>query len=100
MEIAIEFYIECKVEKEGSITVPIKHFFDIIKEVSDCDIEIEAEDTKINIKVQKSKFMLVGILSKDYPVLPQIKKDDFLLLNLRVLKNLFKKTIFCISEDI
>jgi DNA polymerase-3 subunit beta len=100
LEVAVEFYIEGKVEKEGSITIPIRQFFDIVKEVPDCDIEIRVEDTKIKIKAQKSKFILVGIISEDYPVVPQIKKDESLLLNLQVLKNLFRKTIFCVSKDI
>ena len=100
LEVAIEFYIDGKIEEEGLITIPIKRFFDIVKEVPNCDIEIKVEDTKINIKAQKSKFMLVGILSQDYPVLPQIKKDVFLLLKIQSLKDLFKKTIFCVSKDI
>ena len=100
LEVAIEFYIQGKIEKEGSITIPIKQFFDIVKEVPSCDIEINVENTKINIKAQKSKFMLVGIEPKEYPVLPQTKEDSFLLLNLQILKDLLKKTIFCVSKDI
>lgn len=100
LEIAIEFYIEGRVEKEGSITIPIKQFFDIVKEVSSCDIEINVENTKINIKAQKSKFVLIGIEPKEYPALPQTKEDSFILLNLQILKDLLKKTIFCVSKDI
>lgn len=100
LEVAIEFYVQGKIEKEGSITIPIKQFFDIVKEVPSCNIEINVENTKINIKAQKSKFMLVGIEPKEYPALPQTKEDSFLLLNLQVLKDLLRKTIFCVSKDI
>ena len=101
LEISIEFYIHGKIEEEGSITVPVKQFFDIVKEVPNCDIEINVTDTtKINIKAQKSKFLLVGIEPKEYPVLPQTKENNVLILNLQVLKSLFGKTIFCVSKDI
>ena len=97
LEIAIELFIHGKIEKEGSITVPVKQFFDIVKEVPNCDIEINVTDvTKINIKAQKSKFVLIGIEPKEYPALPQRKEDNVLLLNLQVLKNLLRKTIFCV----
>lgn len=101
LEIAIELFIHGKIEKEGSITIPVKQFFDIVKEVPNCDVEINVTDvTKINIKAQKSKFVLIGIEPKEYPALPQRKEDNVLLLNLQVLKNLLRKTIFCVSKDI
>ena len=101
LEVAIEFYIQGKIEKEGSITVPVRQFFDIVKEVPNCNIEINVLDTKkINIKANKSKFVLIGIESKEYPILPQTKEASTVSLNLQILKSLLKKTIFCVSKDI
>ena len=86
LEIGVTCYIKAEIISEGAITIPAKRFSDIIKEVSDGNIEIKSDETnQINIKANKSKFVLMGIDKKDYPSLPDFQKENIFSLKKQVL---------------
>lgn len=100
LEIGVTCYIKAEIIEEGAITIPAKRFFDILKEVADCNIEIRADETnQINIKANKSKFSLMGIDKKEYPALPLFNKENIFTVKAQVLNSMFKKTIFSVSKD-
>jgi DNA polymerase-3 subunit beta len=101
LEIAVQCYIKGEIVEEGAITIPAKRFADIIKELSsDQEIEVKADDTnQINIKSGKSKFNLMGISPKEYPVIPEFPKDNNIIIKKDVFTSLVKKTIFAVSKD-
>ena len=68
MEMATIHFVSAEVEEEGSITVPMKEFSDIIKNLSD-DKEIHLtldENNKFHIKSGKSKFWVMGMPKSEY----------------------------------
>lgn len=100
LEIGVTCYIKGEIQKEGGITIPAKRFADIIKELPDGDIEIKSDDTnQINIKSQKSKFILMGIEKKEYPALPEFPPENIFSLKKEILNSMIKKTIFAASKD-
>jgi DNA polymerase-3 subunit beta len=101
LETAVQCYIKGEIVKEGAITIPAKRFADIIKELySDQEIEIKADDTnQINIISGKSKFNLMGISQKEYPVIPEFPKDNNVIIKKDILTSMIKKTIFAVSKD-
>ncbi|MDD2524051.1 MAG: DNA polymerase III subunit beta [Endomicrobiia bacterium] len=100
LEIGVTCYIKGEIQKEGGITIPAKRFADIIKELPNGDVEIKADETnQINIKSQKSKFILMGIEKKEYPALPDFPNENVFLLKKEVLNSMLKKTIFAVSKD-
>ena len=71
-----------------------------IKEVSDGNIEIKADETnQINLKAGKAKFTLMGIDKKDYPALPEFQKDKIISVKSSVIASMFRKTLFSVSKD-
>jgi DNA polymerase-3 subunit beta len=101
LEIAVQCYIKGEIVEEGAITIPAKRFADIIKELpSDQEIEIKADDTnQINIKSGKSRFNLMGISQKEYPVIPDFPKDNNIIIKKDAFTSMVKKTIFAVSKD-
>lgn len=100
LEIGVTCYIKAEIISEGAITIPAKRFSDIVKEVAEGNIEIRSDETnQINIKANKSKFVLMGIEKKDYPTLPDFQKENIFSLKTQVLNSMFKKTIFAVSKD-
>ncbi|MDR0618171.1 MAG: DNA polymerase III subunit beta [Endomicrobium sp.] len=101
LEIAVQCYIKGEIVEEGGITIPAKRFADIIKELSpDPEIEIKADDAnQINIKSGKSKFNLMGISQKEFPVLPEFPKDNNIIIKRGIFTSMVKKTIFAVSKD-
>lgn len=100
LETSVSFYIKAEIVEQGSITIPAKRFFDIIKEVVSDEIEIKNIDGDIvNIKAGKSKFVLNGINKKDYPLINEFPQQDHITLNAKNFADMLIKTVYAVSKD-
>ena len=53
LEIGIETYVGCEIEREGSIVVNSRIFGDIIRKLPDAPIYINVDNNRINIKCRR-----------------------------------------------
>ena len=95
MEMATVHYIKAEVVEEGNITVPLKEFTEIIKNLPDGkEINLyTGEHNKFHIKSGKSKFWVMGTPKAEYPALPEIEKEGSITLDPFVLKQIVEKRI-------
>ncbi len=101
MEMATVHFVPSEIEEEGSITVPLKEFSDIIKNLSD-DKEINLqtdENNKMHIKSGKSKFWVMGTPKSEYPAIPEIEQAGKLELDPLLLEQMISKTAFSASTQ-
>ena len=99
LEMATIHYVAAEIEEEGSITVPLKEFSDIVKNLAD-DKEINLfsdENNKFHIKSGKSKFWVIGTPKSEYPAIPEVKKENSLILEPSVFEQMIQKTAFSAS---
>ena len=101
MEIATVHYIKAEVEEEGSITVPLKEFTEIIKNLPDGkEISLyTGENNKFHIKSGKSKFWVIGTPKSEYPPVPEIEKTGSVVLSPLTLQTMIDKTAFSASTQ-
>lgn len=101
MEMATVHYVNAEVEEEGSITVPMKEFSDIIKNLpNDKEINLYSdENNKFHIKSGKSKFWVIGTPKSEYPAIPEIEKNNSVSMDPLELKNMVEKTAFSASTQ-
>lgn len=101
MEMATVHYIPAEVEEEGSITVPMKEFSDIIKNLpNDKEINLFSdENNKFHIKSGKSKFWVIGTPKSEYPAIPEVEKLNSVSLDPLELQNMIEKTAFSASTQ-
>ena len=78
LEIAITNYVTCKIEKEGSITVPAKLLVNFINNLPNKKIEINVKNNIINLKCENYKSNIKGLDSNDFPIIPKIKSEPIL----------------------
>ncbi len=99
MEMATVHYIPAEIEEEGSLTVPMKEFSDIIKNLPDGkEINLyTGENNKFHIKSGKSKFWVIGTAKSEYPAIPEIEKTGSVVLSPLALQNMIDKTVFSAS---
>ena len=101
MEMATIHYLNAEVEEEGSITVPIKEFSEIIKNLPD-DKEINLytdENNKFHIKSGKSKFWVIGTPKSEYPAIPEVERTNSVSLSPLELQDMVVKTAFSASTQ-
>jgi len=86
----------------GSTTILARKLIEIIRELPNDDIEITLDNENfVNIKSKaiNGNYKIKSIPKEDYPVIPEIKKDNIIHLPQQVLKRMIKKTIFAVSKD-
>lgn len=101
LDIGITTTINIKPAITGSITVPAKKFFDIIKELPD------GEDTTITVKKNnlvhietgKNIFKIMGLPKDEFPQLPEFKDKDSITIPQGKLKKMLVMTNFAVSHD-
>lgn len=101
MEMATVHYIPAEIVEEGSITIPLKEFSDIIKNLAD-DKEITLstdENNKCHIKSGKSKFWVIGTPMAEYPAIPTVERQNSIVLEPLVLQKMIEKTAFSASTQ-
>lgn len=101
MEMATVHFVAAEIEEEGSITVPLKEFSDIIKNLAD-DKEIHLqsdENNKFHIKSGKSKFWVMGTPKSEYPAIPQVERAGSVELDPLLLQQIVEKTAFSASTQ-
>lgn len=100
LEIGIETTINVDVILPGRIVISSRILGEIVRKLPDSDIELELKDNNIiNIKCEKSHFKINGLTPDEFPELPQVKKENGIVLCQNKLKEMIRQTIFSISTD-
>jgi len=99
LEIAAVTQIDAQTAGNGSITVPAKQFFEIIKQLPPLNIDLDVNGNKVSIKCDRSRFNIIGLPKEDFPKIPEISKEKSVKLSSGILQNIIKKTLFAVSTD-
>lgn len=100
MELGIETVIEGNVIESGTIALDAKIFFEIVRKLPDNDITIETDPSfKTMITCEKAKFVIIGKSGEDFSYLPEIERNDSLIISQFTLKEVIRQTIFSIADN-
>lgn len=100
LEVGISTTIPVEVVKEGSITIPAKKIYEIVRELPEGEIEITvAKNNAVNIKAGKAYFKIMGLPKEDFPKLPECSEGDGIEVEQAVVKEGLSLTSFAISYD-
>lgn len=100
MELGIETVIDGEIIEKGIIALDAKIFLEIVRKLPDNDITIETDDSfKTTITCEKAKFNIIGKSGEDFSFLPEIEKNDCVMLSQFTLKEVIRQTIFSISDN-
>lgn len=100
MELGIETVVKGDIREEGTIALNAKVFSEIIRKLPDNDIMIETDSSyKATISCEKSVFDIMGRSADEFPSLPVIEKNRFIVLSQFTLKEVVRQTVFSISDN-
>lgn len=100
MEIGIETVINGEVVEKGIIALDAKIFSDIVRKLPDSDITIETDSSfKTTITCEKAKFNIIGKSGEDFSYLPEIERNDSIVVSQFTLKEVVRQTIFSIADN-
>ncbi len=100
MELGIETVIDGEILDKGMIALDAKIFLEIVRKLPDNDITIETNDSfKTTITCEKAKFNIIGKSGDDFSFLPDIERNDSVILSQFTLKEIIRQTIFSIADN-
>lgn len=89
-----------RVLEEGSIAIPARRFFQLIKEITSPQIKISAlASDMVEILAGSSKFKIHSLPKDEFPTLPDLSSATQVNLEASVLKELFFKSSFSAAKD-
>ncbi len=100
MELGIQTIVEGLIAERGIIALESKVFSEIVRKLPDSDIVIETEDNyKTTITCEKSKFTIIGRNYEEFTDIPEIDRQDGIMISQFTLKETIRQTIFSISDN-
>ncbi len=100
MELGIETIIEGNIIEKGIIALDAKIFLDIVRKLPDSDITVEVDNSyKTTITCEKAKFNIIGKSGEDFSYLPQIERNESIMVSQYTLKEVVRQTIFSIADN-
>lgn len=89
-----------EINEEGSITIPAKRFFDIVRDLPEGDVDITVrKNNSISIESQRCFFKLIGLPKDEFPKIPKLHEKESIVIGQQLLKNMLNLTSFAVSHD-
>jgi DNA polymerase III subunit beta len=100
LEVGLRIYVPAEINNTGSITLPSKKLFEILRESGSNYILVEELDNYwVNIKSGASTYNLAGMTSEEFPEFPEYSHDGFVTIDSFYFLELIEKCIFSIANE-
>ena len=98
LEVGSVIVIDAEVEESGKIILAAKNFCDILRMLPDETVLLQCDERNIcKIKSGETDYSLIGTAANEYPELPSLTKFSPVKINLNLLKDMIKRTVFSVS---
>ena len=91
LELATVEYVNAKIKKEGTITVPARLLADFVSNLPKEEIKIITSGEKLTISAGKYKSVINGILADDFPELPTMDEKE--AVSFKIPADIFKESV-------
>ncbi|MDG2049621.1 MAG: DNA polymerase III subunit beta [Myxococcota bacterium] len=100
LEVGLRGRHPAKVEKAGGLTVAAKKLFEIVRELPEEDIALEAtKNSYLDIRCARAHFTLAGTAADEYPTLPDFSPESTVNVPSALLSSMIDRTIYAASVD-
>ena len=92
--------VKAEVSEEGTVTLPVKELGRIVRELADMEVSVESSDSpKATISTRGSVFNVVGMESKEFPPLPELKEQKEFNLERQEIVSMLKSVSYAQSVN-
>jgi DNA polymerase-3 subunit beta len=100
LEVVIKKNVAAEILSPGSLTLPAKILYEIVRESGSENIKIEEKDKNwARIKAGSSMYNLAGTSSEEYPKFPEYNEESLISLPCEIIRELIDKTIFSAAQE-
>lgn len=100
LEVGIKLTIPAQIHEQGSITLPSKKVFEIVRESGSETLKIKEKDNSwVEITSGQSRYNLAGMASDEFPEFPEFDELNLIEMESYNLTDLIEKTSYSIASD-
>jgi len=99
LEVALRSRCEASVGKSGSLTLPAKKLYEIIKALPETDVRIEEDKNGVKVAADRFDSRMQTLPREDFPTLPDASGKARASLPRKALKEMVAKTQFAITGE-
>src|SRR5689334_11197707 len=99
LEVGLRSACEAKIVKAGSVTVPAKKFFEIVRSLTDTEIRVADDKGSVKISADRFDSRLQTLPREDFPALPEWDAAKGTSLPASGLREMVAKTQFAITGE-
>ena len=82
LEVGVNWWSLAKIEKEGEIAVPVRLLSSFLNLLPNKQISLEEKNQSLFIQCDNHQAHIKGFLADDFPIIPQISKEEFIELEI------------------
>ena len=99
LEIGVKQTLSAEILSPGSITLPSRKLFEIIRESDDESLNIKLyENNWVKIEGKSSNYRIAGMPAEEFPSFPEYSEEGLVKLGTDVIEELIEKTSFSIAQ--
>lgn len=99
-EIGLTSYYGATVVTPGEITVGARKLFEMVREIDGDVVNVKVMDNNwVNVTCGKIIYKIPGLSADDFPEVSDVGDLEAITIPCNILKNVFEKTFFAISQD-
>jgi DNA polymerase III subunit beta len=100
LEVGLRGVCPASVGKAGSLTLPAKKFFEIVKELPETEIRIEEEKNgAVKVAADRFESRMQTLPKDDFPTLPELGATEGVLIDRKALREMVTRTQFAITGE-
>jgi DNA polymerase-3 subunit beta len=99
LEVGLRSRCSASVSKSGSLTLPAKKLYEIIKALPETDVRIEEDKNGVKVAADRFDSRMQTLPREDFPTLPEASGSYSAALQRDVLKQMVGKTQFAITGE-
>jgi DNA polymerase-3 subunit beta len=99
LEVGLRSQCDAKIAKTGSLTVPAKKFYEIVKSLPDTEIRLVEDKNGVKISAERFDSRIQTLPREDFPTLPEWNRSNGTTLPGAGLKEMVAKTQFAITGE-
>lgn len=99
LDISITATVECNVVKKGSVALPARILFEIIRELPEAEVSFEAVGNRVEMKIPNGSYKIAAISADDFPKLPSVNTKKEIRIDGNDFVRMVRKTTFACSSD-
>src|SRR5438128_7902249 len=99
LEVGLRSQCAASVAKSGSLTLPAKKFYEIIKALPETDVRIAADKSGVKVAADRFDSRMQTLPREDFPTLPETGGTASAILPRNAVKEMVAKTQFAITGE-